>query len=131
MLVTTEQQRQIMYWHMSHGGFAGSLAKHALRSLHEMVELCIASGANPSDIVTAVAKEIVKATDRGEVGKFDRDKFEDEVADTLITMVVLTSYGAAAPNEAIDAKIPILKQRTWKPDEAGVLWRADKSGEAK
>lgn len=111
-------------WHRQNGGHPGAPEAHALRLLHEVVELCYASGCEDFDVIEAFTEEAAKATNRGEnKGMVTLAKIEEEVADVEILFTIFCANLAIDREKVVVAKQGILRQRRWQADEEGVLWR--------
>lgn len=137
----TDHSTEILLWHDKFGGSCvhpRHLFAHALRLLNETVELCIACGAEPSEIVKVVFNEIAKAGEKKEI-ILDRNaltnnswnnvqvpKIEKEAADVVILLDILESYGGFNIHNAVREKLYILYERKWEADEHGVLWHEGK-----
>jgi len=114
----------VVDWHLSSGGFCKSennLPGHAIRLLHEVVELCIACGASPSDMTDAVNKELDKAFAKNKFKNLD--SVGEECADCQILLYILANYANISLTDNTKRKLSILKGRRWEADENGVLWR--------
>jgi hypothetical protein len=123
-LVSKDQGNQILNWHKRKGGFYGHPAAHALKALEEMIELCIASGALPDDVQKVVDKELVKAEQKGEVSSSpNKYRIGEEIADTVICLVICQEVSRVSCSAEIDNKLPILYEREWQPNNDGVLRR--------
>lgn len=119
-----ENTAKIAHWRVKHGGHNTRPAGHALKTLGECVELCIAAGANITEISQTVHAEIDKATNRGEFKhEFDFVKVCEEVADVDICLEMLCQHNIISRDKAISNKIPILDAREWEADKDGVLRR--------
>lgn len=116
------QPHDIARWHAESGGSGLRLDCHALRFLHEAVELCIAAGASLDDINSAVGDEITKAIVRGEVGGND-GAIGGEVADCRISLDVFAHYAGVDQNKEVRAKLAVLWNRKWQADGGGALYR--------
>lgn len=100
-------------------------ASHALRFLREVVELCIVSGANATEISVAMEAEIQKAIRRNDFAHpYSNEAVKDEVADCVILLRVFCDVTAIDPDAVAQAKIPTLNDRVWETDIDGVLWRS-------
>ena len=118
----------VMDWHLSSGGFCdskGKLPGHTLRLLHEVIELCIASGALPSEITVAVKYELDKSFAKNEFKNLD--SIGEECADCQILLYTIANYADICLTDNIKRKLGILKGRRWKADKNGVLWRPSNS----
>ncbi len=114
----------VMDWYNKFGGHNTRPAGHTLKALGEMVELCIAAGANRTEISQTVNAEIDKADQRKEfTHEFNQNKVSEECADVIINLIVFTDINEIDVNKAIDDKLIILNQREWEADKDGVLRR--------
>jgi hypothetical protein len=119
-----ENELAILYWRTQHGGHNTRPAGHALKTLGECVELCIAAGANAAEIHDTVYAEIQKALLRKEHGEpFNYDKVCEEIADVDICLEVLCQHNIINRDKVVADKIIILGKRQWEPDKDGVLRR--------
>ena len=126
-----ELAREIAVWHGENGGHANAgVHGHAVRMLHEVVELCIASGATVEQIMNAVDMEVKKAQERDELPMHVNESYgpswrtmHDEVADVGITFQIYQNYTNIDDEEQAILKLPVLRTRDWVADELGVLWR--------
>ena len=111
-------------WHVSNGGHFAGPRGHALRLLCEVVELCIASGATPLNIMDAIRSEMAKATDKQEWDpEYDAAAVSEEWADCAILLEVFRSYAGIGADAAVRDKHRVLVERKWVADADGVLWR--------
>ena len=119
--------RLINDWHVSNGGHFGQPRGHALRLLCEVVELCIASGATPLNIMDAIRSEMAKATDKQEWDpEYDAKAVSEEWADCAILLEVFRNLADINGNGAVFDKHKVLVEREWAVDADGVLWRPGK-----
>jgi hypothetical protein len=118
-------QDRVIEWHLKNGGHNGRLAGHALRLLHEAVELCVNAGASEEEIHRRVAMEADKARSRSEFSEtVEFAKVRDELADISFLVDVVAHHTGSTNIEAERmAKLNILHQRAWEADADGVLWR--------
>lgn len=117
---------EIIKFHAKNGGFGGHPSGHALRLLREVVELCVACGADRARIQKAILEELDKATMRGELGTYTEEGMAEEVADCEILLTVFKHYffyDQEQEEVAIMRKLGICKERKWEADLDGVLWR--------
>jgi hypothetical protein len=126
MSFDTVTESEIMEWHRKQGGFGGRPAAHALRMLREMVELCIAAGANQLELDEAFYAEIAKAYDRQEFMKpHTLQQITEELVDVGLLAVVFRNY--FIPTYTLEnemrRKLDVCKLKEWQPDADGVLWR--------
>jgi hypothetical protein len=129
------QQRRIIEWHQENGGSKGiSPAPHALRLLREVVELCMECGASEGAIRGAVQEEFRKELQkrdadciyRRDVAVLNFDKIREEMADSQFLLWILEHLWGGYPAELVtqrENKLQVLKERLWRADEDGVLWR--------
>ena len=117
-------------WHSVNGGHFERPAGHALRLLCEVVELCIAAGAQPAELTETVQSEMVKATSKGEwLGEDDLINFftiGEEWADSAILLEVFRNYAHIDGDTEVEDKHQVLLGRDWEVDRDGVLWRPGK-----
>ena len=120
-----ELQNEVMNWHKNNGGYNGSPAGHALRMLREVVELCIAAGAQPKDITTTVSDELKKEmTENFEhIGRVNISTLPYEVADVQLLLMVFAGYQQVDIMKLSKHKFEIVLERKWQVDSQGVLWR--------
>lgn len=109
-------------WHELNGGHFANPMSHALRLLHEVVELCIASGALVPDIYQVLMKEIRKAEERAEFGG-DPKALPGEVADCGLLLDVFAKYAGIDQNAEKRKKIAVLWERQWAANNGGALYR--------
>lgn len=114
------QPSSAIRWHEANGGRFHQPAGHALRLLREVVELCVASGANDSEHASA---EIAKAARRDEFGG-NADSVPQEWADCAILLDIFARHVGIDASAEIRKKIALLWQREWKPGPSGALYRA-------
>ncbi len=112
----------VMRWHTMNGGQFTRPANHALRLLREVVELCVAAGANQSEIVSATAAEISKAASRSEFGG-SPDDIPQEWADCAMLLEVFAKHAGIEARKEIARKLDILWGRQWEADAGGTLYR--------
>ena len=114
-------------WHVANGGHFGRPAGHALRLLCEVVELCIASGAKPLEVMDAVRSEMDKATEKQEWDpSYDPAAVGEEWADCAILLEVFRRLADIDGTAMCLAKHGVLLRREWVVDDDGVLWRPGK-----
>lgn len=106
---------QIHIWHQDNGGFCDVQGQrfHALRLLHEAVELCQASGASRDEITEAVRDEIIKHTERYGMAPavMPAAMLLEEVADVAILLEVFAYYLDLSIDDAVHDKLHVLRQR--------------------
>lgn len=113
-----EQRFRVAEWHKQNGGHANNgLAGHAIRAMHEMVELCIACGANGEMIIDAVRQELRRDHHNSDV--------REELADVSLCLDIIDVYSSPMRELYWDrqAKMEINDHRKFEADENGVLWR--------
>ncbi|HYM34720.1 MAG TPA: hypothetical protein VET48_04940 [Steroidobacteraceae bacterium] len=110
-------------WHGSRGGYFGMPSAHALRLLREVIELCIASGAERGPLERVAKEELDKGEMRQELGGADHERIAQEWADCALLLEVFRHYSKIDSRKEIRKKLAVLYDRKWKADEAGVLWR--------
>lgn len=119
-----ETYLRISRWHKNAGGSFVRPASHALRLLNEVVELCIASGADWAEIGDTVQGELQKAALRGELGvRKSYDEIGLEYSDVRILLEIYRDGMGINEELFISKKLDILDRRKWQADEHGVLWR--------
>lgn len=123
--VVITQRDRVIAWHEKNGGRNGRLAGHALRLLHETIELCIACGAGLDEINERVNYEIAKAIKKKD---FDSpvtiDNAREEMADVSFLLDVLAHRTGNADLTGVrETKLAVLDGREWEADNDGVLWR--------
>lgn len=121
-LTPSLSHQAVIHWHQLNGGNKGRLAAHALRLLNEAVELCIACGAERTEIAERVFKEFEKATSKNEWGG-NPDDIAGECADVSLLLDVVAHYGDVCLQDARITKFEVVLKRDWYADEDGVLWR--------
>ncbi|KKL86526.1 hypothetical protein LCGC14_1943870 [marine sediment metagenome] len=122
---------QVIGWHLSNGGFCPVQEQkyHALRLLHEAVELCLATGADKYETTAVVQDEVVKHMERhGSTTAINLASVWEEIADVAILLEIFVYYTDVAIDNVVRDKLDVLYERKWKADEHGVLWR-DKTTE--
>lgn len=112
----------VMRWHSTSGGHFARPASHAVRLLREVVELCIASGATPPEMMNAINAEFGKALARHEIGG-DRSKIPQEWADCAMLLDIFAEYAGIERGVEIRKKLAILWGRAWEADAGGALYR--------
>lgn len=120
----TPIRNKIRQWRSMNGGFIGQPSEHALRLLHEAVELCLASGARPEEVRHRVEWEINKAFIRGP-SPLDNiwDEARQELADVAIYTIVMDEALGGGLESDMEKKVAVLFTRDWVADADGVLWR--------
>lgn len=118
-------QYRVVKWHLDNGGSNKRLAGHALRLLHETIELCVAAGASENELRQRVDMEINKEKERGEFTlPVEFEKVREEMADVAILHTILAHHtGSMDISGDCSSKIDVLLTRAWEADEDGVLWR--------
>jgi NTP pyrophosphatase (non-canonical NTP hydrolase)/nucleoside 2-deoxyribosyltransferase len=116
------QPGSVSRWHEESGGYGGAPFGHAIRFLHEVVELCVATGASQEEIIDAVGKEIGKAAYRNEFGG-DASAVREEYADCAIMLKVFAHHARIDEHGEIRKKLDVLWDRDWQADASGALYR--------
>lgn len=99
--------------------------RKVIRALEEMVELCLAAGATPSEIADGVRKVIHKErpTSLGEQGwhdsRPDKDKIPGETADVVIVLCGVAGMRGFDLQAEVDKKMAINRGRRWKANGDG------------
>ncbi len=114
----------IIKWHKDQGGHGAKLSDHALRLLHETVELCVASGADINEIIYVVLEECQTALNKHEFGG-SPENIPQELADVSFLQEILAHYANINTEQAREDKFKILLERQWEADDSGVLWRPE------
>lgn len=113
-----------------HCDHAESLRAHALKLLEEMTELCVACGAQESDILNVISTEIEKARTKNEFvkpsGVLSESAIIEEIADTSICLDIVAYHAKVNIDKAKLKKLPVLLQRKFSPNKYGVLKRPDR-----
>jgi NTP pyrophosphatase (non-canonical NTP hydrolase) len=91
--------------------------RKTLRALEEMVELCFAAGASPTDIRTAVQRAISDRADDEVITQLD--KIPAEVADVTIVLYGYAQLRGFDLQAEIDKKMAINRKRKWKANGDG------------
>lgn len=112
----------VMRWHQESGGKFTRPANHAIRLLREVVELCVASGAQRSEVLNAVSAEVTKANHRNEWGG-DAAEVNQEWADCAMLVDVFAKHAGIDQHKEIRQKLDILWGRQWEADDGGALYR--------
>lgn len=120
-LMAGRQPYDIGRWHEESGGNFNNPAGHATRLLREVVELCVAAGADFNEITQAVQSEIRKAQDRGDHA--DHYAIPSEWADCAILLKVFEHYAEINGHVAMRNKLDILWERKWSAANSGALYR--------
>jgi hypothetical protein len=121
-LMARREPGDVMRWHIESGGHFTGPAGHVVRLLREVVELCVAAGANHWDITNAIAMEMEKASDRKEWGGNPK-AVPEECADVSILLKIFTNYAGINLNAEERVKLEVLWRREWRADSDGALWR--------
>ncbi len=117
---------RVVDWHTSNGGFCAVQGHrfHALRLLHEAVELCLASGANDLEIEEVCRNELAKhIAMHGRERTIVPARMFGEVADVAILLEIIAHYLGLSIDDAVYVKLDVLLGRKWFADDFGVLWR--------
>jgi hypothetical protein len=141
-LAATSTQADVIEWHIKAGAANRRLAGHALRLLHECVEVCLAAGASGQEITDATLSELRKAVAQGTslegflpersisaaVRAAVSAAVRDELADVSIVLDTVAFWASGSPNLEPEraAKIAELWKRSWTQDTDGVLWQPGK-----
>jgi hypothetical protein len=121
--MNARQPGSVMRWHLQNGGHGKRLANHATRLLREVVELCVAAGAEPHEINFDVQAEIGKAIERREFGGNPAD-VPQEWADCAMLLEVFRAHAGIDQYAEIRKKLDILWERPhWQADSGGALYR--------
>jgi hypothetical protein len=118
-------RERVVRWHERNGGHNGRLAGHALRMLHEVIEVCVSAGSDRAEIEGRVASELDKAERKGEfTAEVTLQAVREELADVGFLVDVLAHHTGNVDLEVERlAKLEILDRREWEADTDGVLWR--------
>lgn len=120
-LMAARQPYDIGRWHVESGGNFTYPGGHAVRLLREVVELCVAAGADINEITRAVQSEIRKAQDRGE--RADPMAVPSEWSDCAILLKVFAQYAGISEHVEVRNKLDILWERRWGAANSGALYR--------
>ncbi|WP_180131916.1 hypothetical protein [Rhodoferax sp. BLA1] len=121
-LMATRQPYDIGRWFAESGGRYIVPSAHALRLLHEVVELCVAAGATEEEIIQCTAGELGKAAYRSEYGG-NPDEVPIEWADCAILLKVFENLANINGHQVMRNKLNVLWDRKWAPDSGGALYR--------
>lgn len=121
-LMADRQPYSVSRWHEESGGHGAAPAGHAVRLLREVIELCIAAGADWTEIADAVMAEIDKANERNEFGG-NPAAVPGEYADCAILLKVFAHHAKINEHGAIRKKLDVLWSRAWEADASGALYR--------
>ena len=119
-------RQTITAWHQSQGGKIEDETKakfHALRILHEVCELCFATGATWDEIQAAAIDEREKVSKEGTLGMIIMEDWGSECADISFTLDTFCGNAGINLDMHREDKFKILQQREWFADANGVLWR--------
>ena len=125
-MILENRATEIRLWHTHNGGFckAHNFAPHALRLLEEVIELCVASGAQLNDIFFrsngAIDKEFKK---HGKLVIAAPENMKEEFADVQFLLFILAGFAGVDINVECINKYEILLERKWEVDKDGVLRR--------
>lgn len=116
---------QVTDWFEKNKGFRGdTMWPHAVRLLHEAVELCIAAGASSLTIQEAVLNELAKAERSSDLTQNGvPELMAVEAADVAINLEVLCHLYKINLDDVKKSKMAVNNSRNWKVDRFGVLWR--------
>lgn len=123
-IMAGRQPYDIGRWHEESGGNFSYPSGHAVRLLREVVELCIATGADPEEIGKAMLSELRKATDRNEIGGNPK-AVPSEWADVAILLKVFEHYAKIDGHQVMRDKLDVLWGRRWGAANSGALYRPD------
>lgn len=123
-LMAKHQPIDITRWHVENGGNFNKPSSHAIRLLREVVELCMAAGADTNVIWQHVNDEMSRQIAKPDYNRSGNpDDLPEEWADCQILLDVFASHAGIDRNKAVRNKSDILWNRLWKVDSDGVLWR--------
>lgn len=117
-----ENKKEVIQWAIDNGGHCQNeddYKYHASRFLHEVVELCLASGMSTEEIIGDCLEEITKQSKKTN-NKMD---IADEIADSAILLEIFAHHTNLSIDDAVANKLLILYTRKWKIDKHGVIWR--------
>jgi nucleoside 2-deoxyribosyltransferase len=120
-LMAERQPYDIGRWHEESGGSFTHPGGHAVRMLREVVELCVAAGADSNEIMQGVQAEIRKAQERGE--RADQNAVPIEWADCAICLKVFAHYAKINQHQVMREKLDVLWDRKWSASQGGALYR--------
>lgn len=116
----TRHDKALRAWHKQHGGHCTRRAGFALRILQEVVELCLACGATPTEMFDRLGWEITRQSKRA-IETTDL-AVAMELADVIALCVVLDGYlGEQVDLKALVGRLADSGPREADPD--GVLWK--------
>lgn len=121
-LMAGRQPGSVFRWHQESGGHFADPSNHALRLLREVVELCVASGADDGAICDHVLAEIEKAYTKNEFGG-NPASVPEEWADCAMLLEVFAKHAGIDQHKEIRAKLDVLWGRDWQADKGGALYR--------
>ncbi len=121
--MNSQNKQDIAEWQDRIGARFTRPAGHALRLLHEVVELCLAAGADGKEIMQRVGYELL----RGEKGGGSAEEMRKELSDVAINVEVLNRFLGGMLDTDVAAKLVIIDVRQWELDRDGVPWRPGRS----
>ena len=123
-LMADRQPYDIARWFEDSGGSFKQPMAHSIRLLREVVELCIATGADEPMVLDAVSAELQKAYERGDFSSasgIGQAQVEEEWADSAILLKVFEHLAKINGHQVMRDKLDILWERKWAPDYGGAL----------
>jgi hypothetical protein len=93
--------------------------RKAIRALEEMVELCLASGASPAEIVSAVRRSAGPHAETDDAFHREPDKIPAEAADVLIVLYGVAGMRGFDLHAEVDKKMAVNRNRKWKANGDG------------
>lgn len=124
--ITNIQVSKIADWLANNNGNAVHPKYAALKALEEVVELCIASGADYKAIMRTVESETQKADVRSDWRIAEPPRGEElkmELGDSFACLIVVALRNSISIREVIDMCIARIERREWAPDRFGILRR--------
>ncbi len=123
-LMAVRNPVDIPRWHQENGGNFNTPGSHAIRLLREVVELCMAAGAQEKDIILHTKLEAIRQKNKSDFNENGNpDSLPDEWADCKILLDLFAHYSNIDRVNAVHTKVDILWNREWQADKDGVLWR--------
>lgn len=120
----SETQETVYQWmNETFPGIDPESPRKAMRALEEMIELCLVSGATPTQIVAAVTlavhKEATKAGQGHNESRFEPDKIPAEAADVDIVLDGIAGMRGFDRAEQKNLKMAVNRARRWKANGDG------------
>jgi hypothetical protein len=127
-LMSNQHYQEIIAWRRFYGGFLKHPKYPFLKMFEEMVELGLECGCMPDELLHELRTCLDKEAQKGKYRQYGNDfinahNVHNEYGDVAACMAAFVEDCQINTTAALDATLSRIAQRTWSPDENGILRR--------